>query len=580
MQENGPMSRVDLPTLSSVKRPEEVCPLVSSTQASTVAAVCPSGWIDSGDGMCYQMNSVADNFKVTWHEASDDCKKKGTNLASFHNDDQFHAVLQKIEQFGPEAGNFWCGLHNFDQLTGYEWEDQSVMNYVRWHSSHRPGEGRCGEVHQASSDLAMLDCLKRRSWVCGAATGTNIIVPSVKIFPQPEKFGACDPLPRLWRKFKNSCYFFADGTGGSDDSLTWREARESCRRHRADLVSLDSDEENRFLQGMLTSGSQKSSVWIGLNELDTGLGYNWSNGKPLRWKLNWNVNEPNDYFRNEACVEMVIRNGRWNDQHCSVRQGFVCERPAPGVTRPPTPSSPTSGTSNTSSPQSGCPKGFSKLANKCYGIFGADNVSSRLTWAQANVACSKIGMQSQHAGLASVTSALENAFVTSLLRKHRVSSWLGLQRTPDGQYRWWDNQDFSFQHWNRDEPNVPSGQTRCVYMYGPAAVASRWNDVNCQELAAYVYQIDTDPLFPPVFRPPSSLCSYREGFQLYGDSCLKLSKNSVSWPEAEAECLSSMSSLVSVMDAYDQAKLFLLAKEIHSDIWLGLSDQMVKFANH
>ena len=28
---------------------------VSSTQASTVAAVCPSGWIDSGDGMCYQV---------------------------------------------------------------------------------------------------------------------------------------------------------------------------------------------------------------------------------------------------------------------------------------------------------------------------------------------------------------------------------------------------------------------------------------------------------------------------------------------------------------------------------------------
>ena len=45
----------------------------------------------------FQVNSVADNFKVTWHEASDDCKKKGTNLASFHSDDQFHAVLQKIE---------------------------------------------------------------------------------------------------------------------------------------------------------------------------------------------------------------------------------------------------------------------------------------------------------------------------------------------------------------------------------------------------------------------------------------------------------------------------------------------------
>ena len=69
---------------------------------------------------------------------------------------------------------------------------------------------------------------------------------------EPLAVGACDPLPRPWRKFKDSCYFFADGTGGTNDTLTWREARESCRQHGADLASIDTGEENRFLQGMVS----------------------------------------------------------------------------------------------------------------------------------------------------------------------------------------------------------------------------------------------------------------------------------------------------------------------------------------
>ncbi|GFS09744.1 macrophage mannose receptor 1 [Elysia marginata] len=306
--------------------------------------------------------------------------------------------------------------------------------------------------------------------------------------------------------------------------------------------------------------------------------FSWSDGSPLKWKLNWNVNEPNDYGGNEACVEMAVRNGRWNDRHCAVRQGYVCEQPAPGTTRPPsTASSPSPGTSDNDRPSAhwGCPKGFHKLADKCYGVFGAENEVSRLSWAQANVACGKMGVSAASSGLASITSAVENAFVTTLLREHQVSSWLGLQRAPDGQYRWWDNQDLTFQHWNRDEPNMPTGQTSCVYMYGPAPVAGKWNDVDCHESAAYVCQVAPDSKFPEEFKPPSSRCSSLGGFELYGDSCLKLSKTPAMWPEAETECLSVMSSLVSVMNAFDQAKVFLYSQQIQSELWLGLSDDTI-----
>ncbi|GFS09737.1 macrophage mannose receptor 1 [Elysia marginata] len=238
-----------------------------TTTSTTVAdSSCSAEWLDSGDGMCYQVNSVAENFKATWYEASEDCKNKGANLASFHNDGQFRSVLAKLRKFGSETGNFWCGLHNFDLSTGYEWSDQSVMNYVRWHASSRPGEGRCGEVRPVTGDMAMLDCLKHRSWVCAAPTGTKTIVPAVEVFPQPEKLGACDPLPRSWRKFKDSCYYLADGSGGSDDTLTWREARKSCSKDGADLVSIDTEEENRFLLGLGVAGhisnSRKACSWV------------------------------------------------------------------------------------------------------------------------------------------------------------------------------------------------------------------------------------------------------------------------------------------------------------------------------
>ncbi|GFO18331.1 macrophage mannose receptor 1, partial [Plakobranchus ocellatus] len=276
-------------------------PTVSPTNVTPVggSVACAVGWLSSRDGMCYQVNSVASNFRPTWHEASEDCQKKGANLASFQNDAQFNMVLKEIGKFGQQTGNFWIGLHNFDMSKGYQWEDQSVMSYVRWHPGHNESDDHCAEIDLTSGDMRLVDCLRHRGWVCSARAGrfvktvsntiwwtvsntgagcavpeqvgTTIITPEAEVFPQPEPCknilikqrsiltkeatqnatdGACDPLPRQWRKFKDSCYYFADGTGRSDDALTWRQAQDVCKRDGADLTSIDSEEENRFIQGM------------------------------------------------------------------------------------------------------------------------------------------------------------------------------------------------------------------------------------------------------------------------------------------------------------------------------------------
>ena len=40
---------------------------------------------------------------------------------------------------------------------------------------------------------------------------------------------------------------------------------------------------------------------------------------------NWNLWEPNDYWKSEDCIEMRS-DGVWNDEACSKQKGYICEK--------------------------------------------------------------------------------------------------------------------------------------------------------------------------------------------------------------------------------------------------------------
>ncbi|XP_030614162.1 CD209 antigen-like protein C [Archocentrus centrarchus] len=126
--------------------------------------------------------------------------------------------------------------------------------------------------------------------------------------------------PAGWRKLSCSCYLL------SERSDSWDAARKDCRDREADLVVIDSSEEQMFLATVT-----KGNSWIGLNDKEQEGQWKWVDGTPLILS-NWMTNEPNnvgdeDYpqWGEEDCAhDRGIR--LWNDISCSASFKWICEK--------------------------------------------------------------------------------------------------------------------------------------------------------------------------------------------------------------------------------------------------------------
>jgi hypothetical protein len=136
-----------------------------------------------------------------------------------------------------------------------------------------------------------------------------------------------------------------DGANGNtydvivNNTVGWDAARAAAQAAGGDLATIDSAQEQSFVEGVLnTNAAATGSYWFGLREASEGV---WQdvNGKALSY-TNWSPGEPN----NNAGVENVgailwtsgttadpaamARKGKWNDEPTS---GY----PAAGLTNPP-----------------------------------------------------------------------------------------------------------------------------------------------------------------------------------------------------------------------------------------------------
>uniref|UniRef100_A0A8D0D003 C-type lectin domain-containing protein n=1 Tax=Sander lucioperca TaxID=283035 RepID=A0A8D0D003_SANLU len=109
-----------------------------------------------------------------------------------------------------------------------------------------------------------------------------------------------------WEYFSGSFYYI------SSIKKTWQESRDDCLQKGADLVIINSKEEQKIM-------------WIGLTDSETEGTWKWVDGTPLT-KSYWDSGEPNDE-NGEDCVE--IKNfdseNSWNDLSCSAPLNWICE---------------------------------------------------------------------------------------------------------------------------------------------------------------------------------------------------------------------------------------------------------------
>nr|XP_046224287.1 CD209 antigen-like protein A [Oncorhynchus gorbuscha] len=123
--------------------------------------------------------------------------------------------------------------------------------------------------------------------------------------------------PEGWREFEFSCYYI------TNEKKTWTQSSEECQEFGADLVIINSKEEQVFINGLYQT---KNNVWIGLTDSVTEGTWKWVDGTPLT-TANWERGQPNgNNGTDQDCGEFVYHptsQGWWNDEKCSNKQNWT-----------------------------------------------------------------------------------------------------------------------------------------------------------------------------------------------------------------------------------------------------------------
>lgn len=114
---------------------------------------------------------------------------------------------------------------------------------------------------------------------------------------------------------------------------TWNDAKAICISLGAQLVKIESAEENDFLTKTFLEATS-GTYWIGLSDQVTEGEWIWTDGSLLENYNNWGRNNPNNKNDNQDCGHILsqghtfhdFHDGEWNDLRCSRTLGYLCEQ--------------------------------------------------------------------------------------------------------------------------------------------------------------------------------------------------------------------------------------------------------------
>uniref|UniRef100_A0A8B9GYZ1 Mannose receptor, C type 1b n=1 Tax=Astyanax mexicanus TaxID=7994 RepID=A0A8B9GYZ1_ASTMX len=422
------------------------CAVESEYEPNQLWGYCPTQLI------VYKINTnVLFTQTYTYKYASDESLKL------------FFFKLGLTDSTGPVL---WTGLNSLDALSGWRWVNGQPLHYLKWLSgqpSSLPGYS-CGVLDQShDSGWSTAVCSERHGYICQR----GLIIPTVPP-------GSCHSP---WISYSGHCYLL------SRTKRTWLEARDSCRREGGDLLSILNIEEQSFTITQL-GYAKTDELWIGFNDLKTNMLFEWSDHSRVPYVL-WDVNEPsNNVAIKEDCVMMRGEEGKWADQICQNKYGYICKKKAQSE-------------SDTYITNPVCKPGWVRYGNYCY-LTG----SGRQTFEEAKQMCENAGSY-----LADVTNSVENAFLVSLIgaqpEKH---FWIGLSNQEDqSTFEWTNNMKVPFTHFNH---GMPGGKQGCVGMT-TGVLAGLWDVLSCTNAEKYICKQKAERVIttlPPATTPAVS-CS-------------------------------------------------------------------------
>ena len=197
-----------------------------------------------------------------------------------------------------------------------------------------------------------------------------------------EKPGGDDLCNAGWTAFDKNCYLI------SSERLPWTESRLQCQSMGSDLVVIETEAENNFLEHKLSN-----EAWIGLNDWMYEGEWVWSDRSlaSTTWQ-NWDYGQPdNNMFGIKDCASISADNGLWRTHSCTVHLAVICER----------------------SDQLYCDSGWKRHGNSCY-LFHPGQLQQKA----ARQYCQHLS-----ADLVVIDDDDENQFLNTSMDQH---SWIGL----------------------------------------------------------------------------------------------------------------------------------------------------------
>ncbi|KAM9765691.1 secretory phospholipase A2 receptor [Menidia menidia] len=378
-------------------------------------------------------------------------------------------------------------------------------------------------------------------------------------YDQAERWGFCPvkdfSCDHFWESNQElgACYQFNLYT-----ILTWSQALSTCQAQGGNLLSITSLAEHRYIRDRLSSVG--AMVWIGLNHLKDGSGWEWSDGAPLSL-VNFTTALPASPLQdNRQCgVYNSAYEGHWQSLACESALPYICKK-TPNHTRRAEP------LENWQYIHTECAEGWWPHNGFCYRVLTETEAGS---WEKSSQACN-----SQGANLTSLHSLSEVEALIILLANLSGESgefWIGLRKQAlSPAVQWSDGSPVTLTLWHQYHP---------VHNLTDAALCAKvnrekgnWLLASCEERLPAVCRRDSQK---PVTREPwDEGCP--EGWRRHGHSCYTVTTHEQSYEDALMGYYCKAPLLI-VNDRFEQAFVnsLLSASGANSSMyyWIGLMDQ-------
>ncbi|XP_056464674.1 lymphocyte antigen 75 [Gadus chalcogrammus] len=370
-------------------------------------------------------------------------------------------------------------------------------------------------------------------------------------YDQDHKFGRCLlPERGCGTLFKEAdggvCYQFVNSV-----AVSWPMALDSCRSQGAELLSLGGPEElssPTFAAGL---SGMPDKMWMGLHQLDTSQGWQWSDGRPLAF-LRWGEGMPSATVLVESDCGVLTSRKDFQSESCSEHLPYVCRKMANASFTPST-------SASLDYQVTVCPDGWMAWSGWCYRL----EKDEPQGFVDAQTRCS-----GPEAGGGGTLASLHSLDAKEMISTHfhaeglPLDVWIGLIGTGTNNtvFKWADQSPVSFTYWGPEQPTQPIQDPSCVFYSGESY---GWRVGNCSDRLPYLCQKkgEISGSAPPLSCPADG------GWKRHGNSCYQVNSTEVSFKD---RCN------ISIRNGFEQAFVSRMLGEQLSlktrYFWIGLQD--------